>query len=652
MKKLKGSAAVFLVIFTFLAALLGVSAKEDKEQINQLHVVFSHDLHSHMDSFRTSSDGREMQIGGAARMKTFLDQERKKYPQMLLVDGGDFSMGTVYQMLFETEASELRMLGRLGYDATTLGNHEFDYRSSGLSGMLKNASESGDSVPAMVVCNVRWPEQLSEGQQMLKDAFDEYGVKPYIMVKKNGLNIAVTGVFGKDALECAPTCELEFEDPVKAVRETVKEIRENEDADMIVCLSHGGTSEDPDKSEDEKLAKEVPELDLIISGHSHTVLSEPIVIGHTSIVACGEYGERLGSLDLVRGDDGRWTVRNYRLVPMDTKIAEDPKILQELQEYSDIVNREYLSDYDYEKDTVIAYNPYRFSDLNELYDVMGEHDLGDLISDAFYYAAAQEAKGTSRPDMAVVPSGCIRDTFLTGPVTAADVFRAYSLGIGPDGKTGYPLIGVYLTGNDLKTAAEIDASISGYMTSARLYMSGLSYTWNPNRMILNKVIRTQLIRQPDEPWKSDDITRYEEIQDDKLYYVVADLYTGQMLGSIEKMSYGLLSIKPRDEQGNEIADLEDYILRDADGNEIKAWDAIADYMQTFDKKNGMPQVSSYYASLHDRKIMEDSSKPVDLLKNPSRYALIICAAAAAAVAVFIVIIVIVVRIIRKHWKKR
>ena len=87
--------------------------------------------------------------------------------------------------------------------------------------------------------------------------------------------------------------------------------------------------------------------------------------------------------------------------------------------------------------------------------------------------------------MAVVPSGTVRDTYVPGDVTVTDVFNSFSLGIGADGVPGYPLIKVYLTGKELKTVAEIDASISDYMTTARLYCSGLNMTYNPNRLILN-----------------------------------------------------------------------------------------------------------------------------------------------------------------------
>ena len=97
-------------------------------------------------------------------------------------------MGTLIQTVFETQAAEIRMLGYMGCDVTTLGNHEFDYRSKGLANMLNSAAESGDDLPAMVVCNVDWESMeaagLSEGQQLIRDAFDEYGSVTMLYWKK------------------------------------------------------------------------------------------------------------------------------------------------------------------------------------------------------------------------------------------------------------------------------------------------------------------------------------------------------------------------------------------------------------------------------------------------------------------------------------
>ena len=111
-----------------------------------------------------------------------------------------------------------------------------------------------------------------------------------------------------------------FKDPSEAARETVEEIKKNEDVDMIACVSHSGTWEDEKVSEDEILAKNVPDIDLIVSGHTHTQLAEPILQGDTCIVSCGEYGKNLGTLSMTQKENGRWETDTYELVPVTDEI--------------------------------------------------------------------------------------------------------------------------------------------------------------------------------------------------------------------------------------------------------------------------------------------------------------------------------------------
>ena len=473
-------------------------------------------------------DGESTEVGGFARIKTVIDEQKAENPDTLVVDGGDFSMGTLVQTVYEDEAAELRMLGTIGCEVTTFGNHEFDYRSSGLAQMLKSAAESGDVLPELVVCNVDWDAMeaagLNDGQQQIQSGFEGYGVKDYVVLQKGDVNVAVTGVFGVDALACAPTCELLFRDPVEAVKETVAEIKANEDVDMIVCVSHSGTWEDESKSEDEILAKSVPDLDLIISGHTHTELAEPIVHGDTYIVSTGEYGKKIGKLSMTQKSDGRWEMTDYKLVPILSTITADGATQEKIDGFMEAVDTGYLADFGYTKDEVLATNNVQFSTLHDLEYEHTEHNLGDLMSDAYVYAVENTDDFDGVPvDVAVVPSGTVRDTYTAGNITVEQVFNSFSLGIGPDGVPGYPLISVYLTGKELRTAAEIDASVSDYMTTARLYMSGLHFTYNPNRMILNKVTDIYL---------TDENGSRVELEDDKLYRVVADLYSGQMLTQV------------------------------------------------------------------------------------------------------------------------
>ena len=613
-----------------------------------VQILFLHDTHSHLNSFLTVQDGEDVTLGGFARIKTLINQTKEHYPDTLILDAGDFSMGTLVQTIYHTDAPELRMLGALGCDASTLGNHEFDYRSDGLANMLNAASASGDPVPAMVLCNIDWEtmeaEGLTEEQQLLRNAFDAYGMKDYEIFTKGSVKIAVLGVFGEDSLACAPTCLLKFKNASEAAAATVKEIQEKEDADLIICVSHSGTNGDERKSEDEILAKTVPEIDLIISGHTHTSLTEPIRHGNTYIVSCGEYGRNLGSLSLRRQPDGRWSLDQYQLLPVTQAVPQDAETQEKIDSLMNKVDAGYLSRFGYGRKQVLAQNNVAFSSLHDISRVHTEHNLGNLMADAFVYAVENADDFNGHPvDVALAPSGCIRDTFAVGDITVEDVFNSYSLGIGLDGVPGYPLISMYLTGAELKTGAEIDASMSDFMTTARLYLSGIHFSFNPHRLILNKVT---------DCYMTDDGGNRVEIEDDKLYRVVCDLYSGQMLGAVTDVSYGILSIRPKSADGAPIENIEDAILT-SDGQEIKAWAAIAGYLESFEDTDGdgIANVPQSYAAPQGRKVVEDSRAIGDLLKHPNKYAVAIMIAAALILVLIVLLILLLIKLIRRQLRR-
>lgn len=641
---------LFIILLFPFADSTGMAAAPAENTGKQVDVLFLHDTHSHLSSFLTVEDGRDVTLGGFARIGTLISQAQDANPDTLILDAGDFSMGTLVQTIFHTDAAELRMLGALGCDVTTLGNHEFDYRSAGLAGMLHAAADSGDTVPAMVLCNIDWTAMeeagLTEEQRMLREAFEAYGMRDYVVVTKGDVKIAVLGIFGEDSLACAPTCVLQFRDASQAAAETVRKIREQEDVDMIVCVSHSGTNEDAKKSEDEILAKAVPEIDLIISGHTHTALAEPIRHGNTYIVSCGEYGKNLGTLSMVQTAEGRWEISDYSLLPITETVAADATIQKRIESLMEKVDSTYLSQFGYSRDQVLAHNTVTFATSSDLYEIHTEHNLGNFLADAFAYAANQVDAPDGHPvDVAIVPSGCVRDTFATGNITVEDVFNAYSLGIGADGVPGYPLISMYLTGAELKTGAEIDASVSDFMPSARLYLSGFNFSYNPHRLILNKVTDCYL---------TDAAGNRTEIEDDKLYRIVCDLYSGQMLGAVTDVSYGILSVQPKFADGTPIENIEDAIITMEDGRELKAWAAIAAYMESLEDTDGdgISDISAVYASSQGRKVIEDSRSIGDLLKNPNKYAVIIILAVLVLLALIILLIVAIIKCIRKLLQRK
>ena len=589
-----------------IAVLFGALCCAGAQNSNEVTILFTHDLHSY---FLPTVDENGNSYGGYARLKTLIDEYKTEYPDAVVVDGGDFSMGTLFQTAYSDHALELRTMGALGFDVTTFGNHEYDYRASGLAKMLNSAVESGDMLPQLVISNYRPPVSGEEGynddSQAVSDALENYGVEDqYTVINRGGINFAVFGIFGVDADDCAPMSAMVLEDPVETAKEIVSLIEaEVAEPKVIICLSHSGTNENFKKSEDEQLAAKVKGIDVIISGHTHTTLQEPIVTNGTYIVSAGEYCKNLGVLRLDMSS-GTPSLIDYELVRVDETVAEDEALAQTIAGYDALIQDSYLTYFgDLERTQVITYNPYEFDTLDDLGTKHRESALGNLLADS-YIEAIKKAEGEDYipVDFAITATGIIRASLPVGDVTVEDVYNISSLGIGTDSLAGYPLVAVWLTGKELKNAFEVDASVTALMPAAQLFFSGMEFTFNPNRMIFNKVTESAQVL-PDGSKIA--------IEDDKLYRVAGGLYCVQILGAVKEKSFGILSITPRDASGAPIANAEDYIVYDANGMEIKEWYALASYLME------LGTVPEKYSSPLGRKVVDNSLNPINLIKNPS-----------------------------------
>jgi 2',3'-cyclic-nucleotide 2'-phosphodiesterase (5'-nucleotidase family) len=219
--------------------------------------------------------------------------------------------------------------------------------------------------------------------------------------------------------------------------------------------------------------------------------------------------------------------------------------------------------------------------------------LGSLIADAFV-EAVQKAEN-KRPDIAIVPVGTIRENLYEGTVTAEEVFNILSLGMGEDKKPGFPLLKVYFYGRELRKLCEVDASISGMAPDAQLFFSGLRYTYYSGSLFCNKVKRVEV---------QDSTGAYVVPDNDKLYSVVAGLYTAKTMGVVKEKTYGLLSISPKNAAGQPITDWDETIVHDRAGREIKEWVALKNYLQRGREEGGEIPIFDYNVRLQERKIKQ------------------------------------------------
>ncbi len=606
-------------------------------------ILFTHDMHSH---FLPAADETGKISGGFARLATLLDEQRALHPDALTLDAGDFSMGSLFQTVYATDALELRMMGALGYDATTFGNHEFDYRMSGLASMLEAAKGSGEPVPQIVESNYFLPDTTDpaydETDAAVQQALDDYGVEEYTLLDRNGITYGIFGIMGEDSAADAPESTMVLTDAAEAAQDMVDKIKAEADPDkplFIICLSHSGTDPDHSKSEDELLAENVDGIDVIISAHSHTVLEEPLDVNDTLIVSAGCYTANLGVLTVDWSPESGRSGYTYELLPVDDSVADEPEIAARIETYKDMVTEDYLSLFGMDSfDQVLGTNDVEFDTVDDVYNYHRESGLGDLIADSYVYAVTQADEPDAEPvTMAVTASGVIRGSFLAGDVTVSDVFNVSSLGIGTDELAGYPLVEAWLTGKEIKAACEVDASVQPLMPAAQLHMSGISFTWNDHRMIFNKVSEAH-IQNAD--------GSLSDLEDDRLYRIVTGLYCAQMLSTVKEQSFGLISIVPKYADGTEITDFDDCIIHDQNGNEIKEWYALASYIESFDDGKIPDRYSN--ANSTSRKIEKDSWSPAALLVNANwiTYAVI------GSGILVIALIVLVIILIRRHHRKK
>ena len=625
--KFRRFSAFFLALLLAVLCVLPVGAVAEgcTQETNVTTILFTHDLHSHFLPQSTAEGGES---GGYARLKTVIDGERAMNPDALLVDGGDFSIGSLIQTLYTTQAAELRTMGAMGYDAVTIGNHEFDHKGTGFAEMLNSAKAAQQAAVELLLVDARPLEDMdayrerfgpvtpvlptlleanyapaddNQDRAFIRSAMEDYGVTDCMTLERGGVTYGLFGLMGVDSDECAPTSGFTRTDAAKAAKRCVETLK-GEGAEIIVCLSHSGTGDSLASSEDEELAKAVDGIDVIVSGHTHSTLAEPLVVNDTYIVSSGPYCQNLGSLTFSWDDGGEKRLLDYRLIPIDETVAENPEIAGLVEQWKDMVGETYLARYGLTYDEVLTHTD---CDLTTPASAVQENNgLGTLVSDAFLWAdrTLDAAYADSPHTVSVTADGVLRANLPAGDLTVAMAFDVLSMGVGEDGTSGFPLVAVYLTGKELKAAMEVDASVTPIMPAAQLYMSGAKYAFNTKRMFFNRVYDAALT---DVTFDESGTGNAYEIDDNALYRVVTGMYSAQMLGTVKSKSMGLLSLEPKQANGTPVTDFADCILYDANGNELKEWYALAAYLEQFgedglpdryaDPANGCKQVSDSFA---------------------------------------------------------
>ncbi len=256
------------------------------EKMTQLTILHTNDVHSRIEPFPLTA-GKRAGLGGAARRAALIDSIRAEGNEVLLLDCGDIFQGTPYFNFFGGEL-EFKLMTDMGYDAATLGNHDFDAGITGLVEQLPHANFP------FINCNYDFSKTTMAGRTM-----------PYKVIKKGKLKIGVLGV-GVELDGLVPEIlykGTQYLDPIEQANKAARTLKESEGCHYVICLSHLGYSYDSDKPSDKSLAAASRDIDLILGGHTHTFLDEPTQIknrdGQTVLVSqAGWAGIVLGRIDI------------------------------------------------------------------------------------------------------------------------------------------------------------------------------------------------------------------------------------------------------------------------------------------------------------------------------------------------------------------
>ncbi|MRR19084.1 hypothetical protein EG827_02730 [bacterium] len=582
-----------VLVLCVLVPYLSVSAQEEK----RLTILHTNDFHSHLQGFAPESaytplvtDG-DPTVGGFARIAGLISAVRSSNPDnSLVLDAGDCHMGTLFQALEPSTGFQLNLMAKAGYDVVAVGNHDFDFGPVKFVSMINNARASG-GIPVLLSGNsVTDPEDPADDD--FEAAITKGDIRRYWVTEKAGIKIGIFSLLGKDADESAPYAyPITFGKNVRTARTLVKELKK-QGCEIIICLSHSGIGMDKKgewAGEDVKLAQKVKGIDLIISGHTHHLLEEPLIANGVPIVSAGDNGRFVGKIELVKDQDGA-RVENYTLIRIDDNIKADVQIHEAIEAQLQKVNEEILAPLglDYRQPVVMAEFPLTV----EEYGDMAGSNLGALVADALYYYVNSEGPGT---DIAMVALGVIRDPMLPGTQGVADLFRTMSLGSGNDRTPGYGLSKLWATGKEIKNIAEILIFLSKSTPSNFCYYSHLRIEYDPEGKIFNKVRKIELTD------KDGNVTELNTSKENtELYSIVANSYMVDNLGLIKKKTFGLIKVEPKDANGNLITDFSGVVAdfnKEAAGiQEGKEWLALLSYLRQFDRREGeeAPVIPEYY----------------------------------------------------------
>lgn len=456
MKKIY-SGLFMLGIFIHLAVLVNAQGTT----ITLLHV---NDSHSHLDAIGPKDAQLNGTLGGLAKAATYIGTTKLTDPNVLVLHAGDaFTGDPLFNVYFGVP--EFQLMKQIGFDAMTIGNHEFDFGPTVLNGVLTTAF-AGGSFPL-----------LSANLDMSGYPALQSFIQPSIIKTYGGVKVGIFGLTVPGNPMNNPSPVIISSDIFNIAQATAAQLRAN-GADAVICLSHLGYYYD------QLVAANTYGIDFFIGGHDHYVFTQPKTVtnaigGTVYLCQAGAHYKNIGKMHFTI-NAGTVTLNDYRMVEMDKNVPKEPTVQATVEYLKQGVVAKY-------GDIYHSVSGVTFREIDETYNTgnpLRDTPLGNLATDAF------KQKGMT--DIAITPLGLIAEPIYRGIIVPADIFRSFSYGYDPPTGLGFQLATFNLTGMELIKGMEIGLSQLEVGDDFFLQYSGVRFRYDPSmpvgqRVILNSI---------------------------------------------------------------------------------------------------------------------------------------------------------------------
>jgi 5'-nucleotidase/UDP-sugar diphosphatase len=447
---MNGKVLRVLVLLAFLFSVPVLWCAPHRAYLTILH---TNDTHSTLFPY-----GPFDSWGGIAGMSTMIKELKAGRRNVLVLNSGDVFVGT-FEFNKYLGYPELKIMEGL-YDAMCLGNHEFDLGLGALTGVLSGQIGGGQPVALPILCaNIKL-----DSAPLLKNF-----IKPYLVKRVGKLKVGLIGVVETGQLDYSSEVFPLLTDPLEAAGQAAFMLRNVEGVDIVVCLSHLGKMMDV-----EGLSK-VPGIDIIVGGHSHDALFEPVISNGKIIVQAGEFGRYLGELTVVY-DGKKVKLLNHHLFSIDRKVRRDPALLPTLNVLRAGIVTDPRFGPVYTKR--IATAPW---DLERKWiPDKPERDtpLGNLVADGIRRAATDAGYPA---DLALEANGYIASRIYKGKVVGNDIMKSVPYGYDPVSGLGFKIDVVLLAGAQILAGLEYSVSMVEYIDDISMQVSGLTFEYDSRR---------------------------------------------------------------------------------------------------------------------------------------------------------------------------